>query len=53
MRDTVIGSLRRNVIQFDGPTTEIVIHDVKYVVVFYVNLFTVNKALKKDFKITN
>jgi hypothetical protein len=53
MRATMIGSLRRKVIQLDGTTTEIEIHDVKCVPKLYVNLFSVNKTLKKGFKISN
>jgi hypothetical protein len=53
MRATTIGSLRRNMIQLDETTTEITIHNVKYVPELYVNLFRVNKALKKEFKISN
>jgi hypothetical protein len=53
MRATMIGSLRCKVIQLDGSTTEIEVHDVKYVPELYVNLFSVNNALKKGFKISN
>ena len=45
---------RHDVIQLDGTTTtEITVHNVKYVLELYVNLFNVSKALKKGFKISN
>jgi hypothetical protein len=53
MRATMTGSLRCKVIHFDGTKTEIKIHDVKYGPELYVNLFSVDKALKKGFKISN
>jgi hypothetical protein len=52
MRATMIGNLKRKVIQLDETTKVTVIHDVKYVPELYANLFSVNKALKKGFKIS-
>jgi hypothetical protein len=48
-----IGSLRCRVIQVDGSTLDIVINDVKFLPELCVNLFSVNKALKNGFKLSN
>jgi hypothetical protein len=42
----MVGRLRRDVIQLNGTTTEITIHNVKCVPELYVNLFSINKTLK-------
>jgi hypothetical protein len=43
---TMVGCLRRIVIQLDGAMTEITIHNVTYVPELYVILFSVNTASK-------
>jgi hypothetical protein len=48
-----VGNLRRCVIQFNGSTLDIVINDVKFLPELCANLFSVNKALKNGFKISN
>jgi hypothetical protein len=50
---TKVGSLRRRVIQVDGSTLDIVINDVKFLPELCANLFSVNKALKNGFKLSN
>jgi hypothetical protein len=50
---TKVGSLRRHVIQVDGSNLDIVINDVKFLPELCANLFSVNKALKNGFKLSN
>jgi hypothetical protein len=50
---TKIRSLRRRIIQVDGSTLYIVINDVKFLPELCDNLFSVNKALKNAFKLSN
>jgi hypothetical protein len=50
---TKFGSLRRHVIQVDGLSLDIVINDVKFLPELCANLFSVNKALKNGFKLSN
>jgi hypothetical protein len=50
---TMVGSLRRCVIQVDGSTLNIMINDVKFLPELCANLFSVNKALKNRFKLSN
>jgi hypothetical protein len=50
---TKVGSLRRRIIQVDGSTLNIVINDVKFLPELCANLFSVNKALKNGFKLSN
>jgi hypothetical protein len=50
---TKVGSLRRRVIQVDGSTLYIVINDIKFLPELCANLFSVNKALKNGFKLSN
>jgi hypothetical protein len=50
---TKVGSLRRRVIQVDGSTLDIVINDVKFLPELYANIFSINKALKNGFKLSN
>jgi hypothetical protein len=53
MTATKIGKLRRTIIQRDGTTSDIVLHDVKYVPQLWVNLFSIGKALAGGFEIGN
>jgi hypothetical protein len=39
--------------QINGEKFTVTLNDVKYVPDFCVNLFSLNKALKKDFKVSN
>jgi hypothetical protein len=50
---TKVGSLRRCVIQVDGTVLDIVINEVKYVPDSCANLFSVNKAIKNGFDLSN
>ena len=50
---TKIGSLKFKVIQIDGSTFDIILHDVKFVPDLWVNLFSINQVLKKGHKISN
>jgi hypothetical protein len=50
---TKVGSLRRQVIQLDGSKLDIEINEVKYLPDLCANLFSVNKALKNGFKLSN
>ena len=46
-----IGNLKFKVIQIDGSTFDIILHDVKFIPDLWVNLFSINQALKKGHKI--
>jgi hypothetical protein len=48
-----IGSLKCEVTQINGEKLTITLNDVKYVPSLCVNLFSLNKALKKGFKVRN
>jgi hypothetical protein len=50
---TKVGSLRHCVIQLDGSTLDIVINEVKYLPDVCANLFSVNKAIKNGFYLSN
>jgi hypothetical protein len=49
---TKVGSLKRCVIQLNGSTLDITINEGKYVPDFYVNLFSINKAIKNGFNLS-
>jgi hypothetical protein len=51
MKSTKIGNLKCQVTQIDGEKLTIMLNDVKYVSSLCVNLLSVNKALKKGFKV--
>jgi RNA-binding protein YlmH len=53
MKLTKIGNVKSEVTQVNGEKLTITLNDVKYVPRFYVNLFSLNKALKKGFKVSN
>jgi hypothetical protein len=53
MIETKIGNLKCEVTQINGEKFTVTLNDVKYVPSLYVNLFTLNKALKKGFKLSN
>ena len=48
MMATKVGSLKCRIIQVDGSGIDITLHEVKYVPELWVNLFSINKALKMD-----
>jgi hypothetical protein len=53
MRATKVGNLKCEVTQLDGKKFIVSINDVKFVPNLCVNLFSLNKALKKGFIISN
>jgi hypothetical protein len=53
LKATKIGSPKCRVIQIDGSTFTIILHDVKFVPNLWVNLFSINQALKKGHVIGN
>lgn len=50
---TKMGNLRCDVERVNGKTFQVELQDVKYVPELWVNLFSINKALKNGFKIGN
>jgi hypothetical protein len=52
MKSTIIGNLKCDVTQVNGEKLTITLNDVKYVPSLCVNLFSLNKALKKSFKVS-
>jgi hypothetical protein len=53
MKLTIIGNLKCEVTQVNGEKLIITLNDVKYMPSLCVHLFSLNKALKKGFKISN
>jgi hypothetical protein len=53
MKATKIGNLKCEVTQINGEKFTVSLNDVKYVPSLCVNLFSLNKALKKGFKVSN
>jgi hypothetical protein len=53
MKSTKIGNLKCEVTQINGERFTVTINDVKYVQSLCVNLFCLNKSLKKGFKVSN
>jgi hypothetical protein len=53
MKSTKIGNLKCEVTKVNGEKMTITLHDVKYAPNHCVNLFSLNKALKKGFKVSN
>jgi hypothetical protein len=53
MKSTKIRNLKFEVTQVNGEKLTITLNDVKYVPNLCVNLFSLNKALKKGFKVRN
>ena len=53
MMATKVGSLKRRVVQLDGSTLDVTINEVKYVPDLCVNLFSINKAIKTGFNLSN
>jgi hypothetical protein len=50
---TMVGSLRRRVIQVNGSTLDIVIHEIKYLRDLCANKISANKAIKNRFHLSN
>jgi hypothetical protein len=50
---TKIGNLKLDVTQIDGTKFTITLQDVKFVPDLWVNLFSINQALKKGYRISN
>jgi hypothetical protein len=53
MKATKIGNLKCDVTQINGEKFTVTLNDVKHVPSLCVNLFSLNKALKKGFKVNN
>jgi hypothetical protein len=53
MKATKIGNLKCEVTQINGEKFTVTLNDVRYVPSLSVNLFSLNKALKKGFKVSN
>jgi hypothetical protein len=53
MKTTKIGNLKCEVTQINGEKFTVTLNGVKYVPSHCVNLFSLNKALKKSFKVSN
>jgi hypothetical protein len=53
IKSTKIGNVKCEVTQVNGEKLTITMNDVKYVPSLCVNLFSLNKALKKGFKVSN
>jgi hypothetical protein len=53
MKATKNGNLKCEVFQINREKFTVTLNDVKYVPSFCVNLFSLNKALKKGFKVIN
>jgi hypothetical protein len=53
MKALKIGNLKCEVTQINGEKFTVTLNDVKYVPSLCVNLFSLNKALKKGFKVSN
>jgi hypothetical protein len=53
MKAIKIGNLKCEVTQINGEKFTVTLNDVKYVASLCVNLFSLNKALKKGFKVSN
>jgi hypothetical protein len=53
MKSTQIGNLKCEVTQVNGEKLTITLNDVKYMPSLCVNLFSLNKALKKGVKVSN
>jgi hypothetical protein len=53
MATTKIGNLKCEVTEVNGENFTVTMNDVKHVPSLYVNLFSMNKPLKKGFKVSN
>jgi hypothetical protein len=53
MMATKVGSLKFGVIQTNGSRLDITLHEVKFIPELWVNLFSINKALKHGYLLIN
>jgi hypothetical protein len=53
MKAIKVGSLKCHVIQLNGSSVNVTLKEVKYVPELRVNLFSISKALKKGFDLSN
>jgi hypothetical protein len=53
MKAIKVGSLKCHVIQRNGSSVNMTLKEVKYVPELWVNLFSISKALKKGFDLSN
>jgi hypothetical protein len=53
MMATKVGRMKWQVIQLDGSELDIILHEVKFVPELWINLFSINKALKNDYHLSN
>jgi hypothetical protein len=53
MKATKIGNLKCEVSKIDGKKLTVTLNDIRYVPNLCVNLFSLNKVLKKGFKVSN
>jgi hypothetical protein len=53
MKEIKVGSLKCHVIQLNGSSVDVTLKEVKYVPGFSVNLFSISKALKNGFDLSN
>jgi hypothetical protein len=53
MKAIKVGSLKCHVIQINGSSVDVTVKEVKYVPELWVNLFSISKALKNGFDLSN
>jgi hypothetical protein len=53
MKAIMVGSLKRHVIQLNGFSVDLTLKEVKYVPELWMNLFSISKALKNGFDLSN
>jgi hypothetical protein len=53
MKAIKVGSFKRHVIQLNGSSVNVTLREIKYVPEFWVNLFSISKALKNGFNLSN
>jgi hypothetical protein len=53
MKANKVGSLKCHVIQLNGSSVDVTLKEVKYAPELWVNLFSISKALKKGFDLSN
>jgi hypothetical protein len=53
MTATIVGDLKCKVIQQDGSSLDATLYEVKYVPELWMNLFSLNKALKNGYALSN
>jgi hypothetical protein len=53
MKAIKVGSLKCHVIQLNGSSVDVILNKIKYVPELWVNLFSISKALKNGFDLSN